>query len=198
VGRSLAYRGFKKIIFLNGHGSNTPNLDLAARRVNLETDAECIACNWWHLLTVDPEFMKNWRASKFPGGCAHACELETSVYLYFDEDNVRKDKIADGEIAFHRDRSDFQWVDLFAAGPGTPVSWTASYSDSGILGQASLATKEKGEAVVRQVSTQFARLITEFKARPKPPRGDHHAAPPSMSMPWKASGGPEISGDVHQ
>lgn len=79
VGRSLAYHGFKKIIFLNGHGSNTPNLDLAARRVNLETDAECIACNWWHLLTVDPEFMKNWRASKFPGGCAHACELETSV-----------------------------------------------------------------------------------------------------------------------
>ena len=75
VGRSLAYHGFKKIIFLNGHGSNTPNLDLAARRVNLETDAECIACNWWHLLTVDPEFMKNWRASKFPGGCAHACEL---------------------------------------------------------------------------------------------------------------------------
>ncbi len=81
MGRSLAYRGFKKIIFLNGHGSNTPNLDLAARRVNLETDAECIACNWWPLLTVDPEFMKTWRASKFPGGCAHACELETSVYL---------------------------------------------------------------------------------------------------------------------
>ncbi len=42
IGKSLAYHGFKKIIFLNGHGSNAPNLDLAARRVNLETDGECI------------------------------------------------------------------------------------------------------------------------------------------------------------
>ena len=198
VGKSLAYHGFKKIIFLNGHGSNAPNLDLAARRVNLETDAECIACSWWNLLGVDPAFMQGWRESKFPGGCAHACELETSVYLYFDEENVRMDKIADGEIAFHQHESDFQWVDLFAAGPGTPVSWTASYSDSGVLGQASLATKEKGKAAVDEASSKFARLISEFRARNKPPRGDHHAKPPTMPMPWKASGGPEVSGDVHE
>ena len=198
VGKSLAYHGFKKIIFLNGHGSNAPNLDLAARRVNLETDAECIACSWWNLLGVDPAFMKGWRESKFPGGCAHACELETSVYLYFDEDNVRMDKIVDGDIAFHKYESDFQWVDLFAAGPGTPISWTASYSDSGVLGQASLATKEKGKAAVDEASSKFARLITEFRARRKPPRGDHHAKPPTMAMPWEASGGPEASGEVHE
>ena len=47
IGKSLAYHGFKKIILLNGHGSNTPNLDLAARRVNIETDAECIFCSWF-------------------------------------------------------------------------------------------------------------------------------------------------------
>ena len=53
VGSSLAYHGFKKIILLNGHGSNMPNLDLVARRTNLETDAECILAAWWNLLTVD-------------------------------------------------------------------------------------------------------------------------------------------------
>ena len=42
VTTSLAYHGFKKIILLNGHGSNMPNLDLAARRTNLETSAECL------------------------------------------------------------------------------------------------------------------------------------------------------------
>src|SRR6478735_11641894 len=42
ITKSLAYHGFKKIILLNGHGSNMPNLDLVARRTNLETDAECI------------------------------------------------------------------------------------------------------------------------------------------------------------
>ena len=91
ITKSLAYHGFKKIILLNGHGSNMPNLDLVARRTNLETDAECICCAWWNLLAVDKTFMPRWRQSKFPGGCAHACELETSMYLYLDGDNVRKD-----------------------------------------------------------------------------------------------------------
>jgi len=90
ITKSLAYHGFKKIVLLNGHGSNMPNLDLVARRTNLETDAECILTAWWNLLTVDKSFLPRWRQSKFPGGCAHACELETSLYLYLDGDNVRK------------------------------------------------------------------------------------------------------------
>src|SRR5687767_15598419 len=80
ITKSLAYHGFKKVVLLNGHGSNMPNLDLAARRTNLETDAECILAAWWNFLTVDKTFLPKWRQSKFPGGCAHACELETSLY----------------------------------------------------------------------------------------------------------------------
>lgn len=198
IGKSLAYHGFKKIIFLNGHGSNAPNLDLAARRVNLETDGECIACSWWQLLTIDPDFLPSWRESRYPGGCAHAGELETSVYMYLDGNHVRKDKIKDGAIAFHvKQPSKFRWVDLFAAGPGTPVSWTASYSDTGVLGQAELATPEKGEQAVNEAAKQLAAMVQEFKALPKPPRGDHHATPPTMPMPWSAAGAPDRPGDVH-
>jgi creatinine amidohydrolase len=197
VGKSLAYHGFKKIILLNGHGSNAPNLDLAARRVNLETDAECMAVSWWTLLAVDPAFMQGWRESAFPGGCAHACELETSVYMHLSGDDVRTDRIADGELAFHRMKSRFRWVDLFAAGPGTPVSWTASYSDTGVLGEATLGTAEKGERAVTEAARQLADLISEFRTAPKPPRGDHHAVPPTMPMPWGAVGSPDRLGDVH-
>ena len=197
VGKSLAYHGSKKIILLNGHGSNAPNLDLAARRVNLETDAECCFANWWDLLNVDKAFMEGWRESKFPGGCAHACELETSVYLHLDEENVRKEKIADGDIAFHRYQSDFQWMDLKSLGPAQVTSWTASYSDSGVLGQATLASKEKGRLAVDEAGKQLARWIEEFGQRPKPPRGDHHAQTPSMPMPWNQQGPPANSGNVH-
>jgi creatinine amidohydrolase len=197
VGKSLAYHGFKKIIFLNGHGSNVPNLDLAARRVNLETDAECIATSWWSMLTVDPDFMPSWRESKFPGGCAHACELETSVYLHFDEDNVRKDRAIDDDFRFHRNHSDFQWTDLFAAGPGGPVRYTATSNDSGVFGQATLATKEKGERAVKEAAKQLARMVSEFRQTPRPPRGDHHADPPSMPMPWGQDEKPDQMGDVH-
>jgi creatinine amidohydrolase len=198
IGKSLAYHGFKKIIFINGHGSNAPNMDLVARRVNLETDAEAIACNWWSMLGVDPEFMKNWRESIFPGGCAHACELETSLYLHIDEENVKKDQIRNGYIEFHKDQSRFNWVDLFAAGAGTKVSWTASYSDTGVLGEAELATAEKGKRALDEAAKQFARLVKEFGSREKPPRGDHHDPQPTMPMPWgQEFQKPTAPGNVH-
>ena len=187
VGKSLAYHGFKKIILLNGHGSNQPNLDLVARRVNLETDAECVFCIWPALLTVDPQFMPKWRQSYFPGGIAHACELETSAYLYLDEANVRKDLIADGRIAYNADRSDFQYCDLMASCPAPLTSWTSSYSSSGVLGAADLGTREKGKAAVDEAARQLARMVLEFGARPKPQRKELHAQPPTFPMPWNQS-----------
>jgi creatinine amidohydrolase len=166
ITKSLAYHGFKKIVLLNGHGSNMPNLDLVARRTNLETDAECILAAWWQLLSVDKEFMPSWRESKFPGGCAHACELETSLYLYLDEENVRKDKIKSGDISFNLEGSPFCWVDLFSAGPATKISWTSSYSGTGVLGEAELATKEKGERVHHEAVKQLCGFVNYFHPRP--------------------------------
>src|SRR5205823_3299870 len=138
ITKSLAYHGFKKIVLLNGHGSNMPNLDLVARRTNLETDAECILAAWWNLLTVDKGFLPRWRQSKFPGGCAQACELETSLYLYLDGDDVRTDLIKSGVISFNEEQSPFIWNDLFGSGPAQLISWTSSYSETGVLGEAEL------------------------------------------------------------
>jgi creatinine amidohydrolase len=184
ITKSLAYHGFKKIILLNGHGSNWPNLDLVARRTNLETDAECAPICWWQLLSVDPKFMPSWRQSKFPGGCAHACELETSLYLYLDGDNVRKDLIKNGTISFNEENSPFTWVDLMGAGPATIISWTSSYSETGVLGEAELATAEKGRRAYEEAVKQLVRFITWFKDRPKDQRRDRHKKPPTMPIPW--------------
>jgi creatinine amidohydrolase len=184
ITKSLAYHGFKKILLLNGHGSNMPNLDLVARRTNLETDAECILAAWWNLLTVDKTFMPRWRQSKFPGGCSHACELETSLYLYLDGDNVRRDLIKSGVISFNEENSPFNWVDLFAAGPASLISWTSSYSDTGVLGDAELATPEKGREAYEEAVKQLARFIQWFRNRPPDRRHDHHRQAPTMPMPW--------------
>ena len=184
VTKSLAYHGFKKIVLLNGHGSNMPALDLVARRTNLETDAECVLIAWWQLLTVDKEFLPGWRESRFPGGCAHACELETSMYLHLDRENVREERIESGTIAFNEEESPFQYVDLFAQGPGTVVSWTSSYSRSGVLGDAELASAEKGKAAYEEAVNQLASYVTWFQKRPKDQRGDRHRRAPTMPIPW--------------
>ena len=184
VTRSLAYHGFKKIILLNGHGSNMPNLDLAARRTNLETDAECILVAWWNLLTVDKDFLPGWRESKFPGGCSHAGELETSLYLYLAEDDVRKDKIKSGTIKMNDEENDFNWVDLFAAGPGSLISWTSSYSETGVLGDAEKGTVEKGQAAWEEAVKQLCRFVDYFRDRPQDTRHREQKPEPSMPIPW--------------
>ncbi len=184
ITKSLAYHGFKKILLLNGHGSNMPNLDLIARRTNLETDAECVATAWWQLLTVDKGFLPGWRESKFPGGCSHAGELETSLYLFLDGDNVRKDKIKSGVISFNEEESPFNWVDLFANGPCTIVSWTSSYSETGVLGDAEKASEEKGRKAYEEAVKQLVRFITWFKDRPKDERRERHRRTPTLPIPW--------------
>jgi len=48
----------------------------------------------------------------FPVAGAHACELETSLYLTLDGENVRNDRIKSDVISFNEEESPFNWVDL--------------------------------------------------------------------------------------
>jgi creatinine amidohydrolase len=106
------------------------------------------------------------------------------MYLYLDGDNVRKDRIESGVIRFNEEDSPFNWVDLFAAGPATVVSWTSSYSKTGVLGAAELASEEKGKEAYEEAVKQLTRFVTWFQSRPKDERSDHHRRPPSGPMPW--------------
>jgi creatinine amidohydrolase len=184
IAKSLAYHGFKRILLLNGHGSNMPNLDLVARRCNLETDAQCAFAGWWSFLTVDPEFLPRWRKSKFPGGIAHACELETSVYMHLAPEDVRMDLIKNGAISFNEEHSRFRYVDLFGTGPAQVTSWTASYSETGVLGEAELATPEKGKEAFEEAVNRLCEFIEEWQRVPAPTRKENHRREPTIPMPW--------------
>jgi creatinine amidohydrolase len=187
VAKSLAYHGFKKILLLNGHGSNMPNLDIVARRCNVETDAQCAFGAWWSLLTIDPEFLSRWRESSFPGGCAHACELETSVYMHLCPNDVRVDRIVDGAIAINEEGSRYQWVDLFAAGAMQVKSWTSWDGASGVFGKATMASAVKGKAAFDEAVFRLVEFLEEWRRMPKPKRRRRHATPPTFPMPWGQS-----------
>src|SRR5256885_9532054 len=106
------------------------------------------------------------------------------MYLYLDGDNVRRDLIKTGVISFNEEDSPFTGVDLFAAGPATVISWTSSYSDTGVLGEAELATAEKGKQAYDEAVKQLVSFVTWFKDRPKDKRKDRHRKTPTMPMPW--------------
>jgi creatinine amidohydrolase len=135
ITRSLAYHGFKRIIMINGHGSNAHLVEQAGRQTCLQTDALCCTLSWWQL--VADYWNKEVRTSP-PGGCAHACELETSMYLHLDGAGVRTDRVRGAlpEFVTRIEGGDeWQWVDLTAgAGPVSLVEWTSTYSETGSFG----------------------------------------------------------------
>ena len=64
------------------------------------------------------------------------------------------------------------------------ISWTSSYSETGVLGEAELATAEKGREAYEEAVKQLVSFVTWFKDRPKDRRQDQHRKTPTMPTPW--------------
>ena len=68
--------------------------------------------------------------------------------------------------------------------PGDVVREHGHAHATGVLGEAELATAEKGRQVYEETVKQLARFVTWFSGRPKDVRRDQHRQPPTMPMPW--------------
>lgn len=169
IGLSLAHHGFRKILFVNGHGSNVPFLDIAARNVTNAGKAICGMIPWWSL--VPKELFTELRESEYPGGMAHGCELETSVLLYLRGDLVQFDL---AEKDFPAQRSEFFYWDLQAPSPVFFQEFFSRYSRTGTCGDPTKATVEKGRRFVEAVVERMVRLIRDLRVREIRERVDHH------------------------
>jgi creatinine amidohydrolase len=178
VCKSVAHAGFDRIVIVDGHGSNEHLCEFVARRATLETDA-LVASTMWTNLAV--EAFEGVRESGF-GGAAHACELETSAYLYLDESRVQMEKAQDhyGGAA-GQEGSKYLQVDLTKGwGPVRAVRWTSSATPTGVSGAPTLATKEKGRTIVEGAAENLVRFLREFRAMPKGERVDHRTVRPVL------------------
>lgn len=180
VVKSVAHAGFDRIVIIDGHGSNEHLCEFIARRATLETDAMVASTIWTNLVIDTFEAVRE----SGPGGAAHACELETSAYLHLDESRVRMDKAEDhyGGAA-GKEGSKFLHVDLTKGwGPMKLVRWTSVATPSGVSGAPTLATKEKGRALIEAASDNLVEFIREFRQLPKGDRVDHRAVKPELPV----------------
>lgn len=178
VVKSVAYAGFDRIIIIDGHGSNEHLCEFIARRATLETEA-LVASTIWTNLAI--EVFEAVRDSDF-GGAAHACELETSAYLYLEPSRVQMDKAKDhyGGAA-GKQGSKFLSVDLTKGwGPMKLVRWTSSATPHGVTGAPTLATAEKGKATIDGTADNLVAFIREFRAMDPSERVDHRVVRPDM------------------
>jgi creatinine amidohydrolase len=176
VCKSVAYAGFERIIIIDGHGSNEHLCEFIARRATLETHALAASTMWTNLAV---EAFEAVRESGY-GGAAHAGELETSAYLYLEPSRVQMDKAEDHYGgASGGSGSQFIGADLTKGWrPMKLVQWTSIATPHGVSGAATLASKEKGEAIIEGAAQKLVEFIREFKAMRKGERVDHRAVKP--------------------
>jgi len=84
VGCGLADSGFRRLVFLNGHGGNTDTLRAVQARLYQERRAFTIVLDWWSLCEEDTK-----RVYGHAGG--HAGTDETALVLHAHPEQVREE-----------------------------------------------------------------------------------------------------------
>lgn len=171
VCNSFVRQGHTRIVLINGHGSNAMPCALIARRiVNENCDALAAAISHWNLAR---DLAAEIRETGV-GGMAHACEYETSWYLFLDPAAVKMELAVPDVMPM---RTSYTWADLMA-GDG-PVAFTDDWSrvsnGSGVEGDPRTASVEKGQHYAETEVTNLIHFCEEFKALPTLPRRDYTA-----------------------
>ena len=155
VCRSLYRHGADKIVLLNSHGGNIPALSMAAQELNGESRGRKVVNLFW-LQMADQDAEISRLIEQEIG--THADEVETSVMLLFHEGLVHMES-AGKEIpaVFMRTKHRDVLRTLLSQG----VLKIQELTVSGVLGDPTRATKEKGEAIIDIVAKKGMQFIEQ-------------------------------------
>ena len=154
IGMSLAHNGVKKIVILNGHGDNSPTLSYAAQMIN--RDARIFVC----VETGETSDVDLYNLIETSNDI-HAGEIETSTTLAIRPELVDMDKAVDDTLDL-----DNVYLDYTSE---RGVNWyvhTKSLTHSGVMGDATKATAEKGKKMWDIMIKKMVDFVETIKNTP--------------------------------
>ena len=107
------------------------------------------------------------------GGMGHACELETSIYLAIDPDAVDMSRAVDERPP---NETEHAWMDWSDGSLKCMPRWS-SFSATGVHGRPTLATAEKGKALLDAAVGEIVGYVRELRTMPLPRRQEPRETP---------------------
>lgn len=150
---------FDAVLLLNGHGGNKSLVDEAVSVIGAEfPSSEVLGLTYFELAAP---FVDEIRDSD-TGGMSHAGEFETSLMLYLFPELVDEDQLSG---TYLDEPYELGQRDLLEGGPLSVYRPFEEYSESGAIGDPSLATVEKGERIHRLIGDELETLLEAIYER---------------------------------
>ena len=154
IGAQLARVGLRKLVIVTSHGGNSAAMTIVAQDLRVQHDLFVVTTAWSRFgvpvgLFPDAEIRHG----------IHGGAIETSIMLAARPDLVRIDKIAAFASKAAAMERDYKW--LRAERPA-PFAWAAQDLNLlGATGDATLASAEKGRAVIDHGARAFCELLDD-------------------------------------
>jgi len=156
VALSLVKQGAQRIVFLNTGITRATGLPISivAREIRVETGTPTMVASWDDIEPPEVEEL----AEQLFGG--HGDEMETSIHLYLQPDLVDMNKAVQDYRGAGEGYPGYR-PGLFSRDPDDPA-----YSETGLFGDPTLATAEKGERALGLLTQQWLEILRRFAEAP--------------------------------
>lgn len=154
VAESIYRAGFRKLVLLNSHGGQPQVMEIVARDLHQQhEDFMVFPLFAWRVPHCAGEFL----SSKEKELGIHAGDAETSLMLSVLPDQVQMQKaVAEYPHGLPEES-------LLSMEGKLPFAWTTrDLSQSGVLGDPTVATKEKGDRLLNSVSDGWVQVIQDI------------------------------------
>ncbi|MGD1924765.1 MAG: creatininase family protein [Paracoccaceae bacterium] len=153
IGLSVRRAGVRKIVIVNSHGGNLDLISILSRELRVQAGMFAVKCQWGafgHPEGMYSEFERNFGI--------HGGDVETSLMLAFRPETVDMSHAT-------QFRSTAETSTISPIGP-ISYGWIASdLNVDGTVGDASLATADKGHATAEHQVAGFIELLRKVEAQ---------------------------------
>lgn len=152
IGMSAARNGINKLVIINGHGGNTPALNYAAQMIN--RDAKIFVC----VDSGETSDVDIYKLTDIPND-VHAGEIETSTSLAIRPHLVKFDEAPRSVPQFSS-----RYLNFTSKRGVSWYAYTQNVSSTGVLGDATKATAEKGKKIWQIMIAHLVALVEDLKS----------------------------------